>query len=154
MADYFLDSSALVKRYIHEIGSAWVGSFFDPSASNEVFVAAITSVEIIAAISRRARGGTITAADAALACSQFRADWLCDYQVIEVNEVLLQQALALAETHGLRGYDAVQLAAGTQVNRLCVSSGLAPIVFCSADNDLNAAAVREGLVVDDPNLHP
>jgi uncharacterized protein len=154
MADYFLDSSALVKRYVREIGSAWVSSLFDPSANNEVFVAAITSVEIIAAVSRRARAGTITAADAALTCNLFRADWICDYQVIETNEPLLQQAMALAETYGLRGYDAVQLAAGYQVNRLCVGSGLSPIVFGSADNDLNAAALREGLVVENPNLHP
>ncbi len=51
-------------------------------------------------------------------------------------------------------YFLVQLSAGSQVNRLCVGSGLAPIVFGSADSDLNAAAVCEGLVVDNPNLHP
>ncbi|MEH1937706.1 MAG: hypothetical protein V7L14_29155 [Nostoc sp.] len=30
MAVYFLDSSALVKRYISEIGSVWVLGLFDP----------------------------------------------------------------------------------------------------------------------------
>ena len=89
-----------------------------------------------------------------MTCSQFRADWLSDYQVIEVNDILLQQAMSLAEKYGLRGYDAVQLAAGSQVNRLCVGSGLAPIVFGSADSELNAAAAAEGLVVENPNFHP
>jgi predicted nucleic acid-binding protein len=154
MADYFLDSSALVKRYVSEIGSAWASGLFDPVLSNEVFVAAITSVEIVAAVTRRARGRTITTANAASTCNQFRADWLSDYQVVEVNEMLLQQAMTLAETYGLRGYDAVQLAAGRQINRLCTGSGLAPIVFISADSELNNAAIQEGLIVDNPNLHP
>lgn len=40
MAVYFLDSSALVKRYITEAGSAWVLRLFDPALNNEVFIAA------------------------------------------------------------------------------------------------------------------
>jgi len=55
MAVYVLDSSALVKRYINEIGSAWVLNLFDPALNNEVLIAAIASVEIVAAITRRIR---------------------------------------------------------------------------------------------------
>jgi hypothetical protein len=47
MAIYFLGSSALVKRYISETGSAWVLELFDPTLDNEFFVAAITGVEIV-----------------------------------------------------------------------------------------------------------
>lgn len=57
MAFYYLDSSALVKRYIGETGSAWVLSLFDPKLNNDVLIAAITGVEIIAAIIRRSRAG-------------------------------------------------------------------------------------------------
>ena len=42
MAVYFVDSSALVKRYIGETGSTWVLGLFDSALNNEVFVAAIT----------------------------------------------------------------------------------------------------------------
>lgn len=59
MAVYFIDSSALVKRYVNEIGSSYILSIFAPSLNNEVFIAAITGVEITAAIARRARGGSI-----------------------------------------------------------------------------------------------
>ena len=55
MADFFADSSALVKRYVSEVGSAWVAGLFDPSLSNEILVAAITGVEIVAVVARRAR---------------------------------------------------------------------------------------------------
>ncbi|MFB2970764.1 type II toxin-antitoxin system VapC family toxin [Aerosakkonema sp. BLCC-F183] len=71
MAIYFIDSSALVKRYISEIGSAWVLGLFDPTLNNEVFIAAITGVEIIAAITRRSRSGSISITDATLIRNQF-----------------------------------------------------------------------------------
>ena len=55
-----------------------------------------------------------------------------------------------ANTHELRAYDAVQLAAAVSLNRL--SGG--GIVLVSADQALNAAAVAEGLTVGDPTIHP
>jgi predicted nucleic acid-binding protein len=74
MAVYFLDSSALVKRYVNETGSAWVLGLYTPMPGNEFFVAATTGVEIVAAITRRARNGSIAIADAALVCNQLRSD--------------------------------------------------------------------------------
>ncbi|WP_244918150.1 type II toxin-antitoxin system VapC family toxin [Nostoc linckia] len=71
MARYFIDSSALVKRYISETGSAWVLGLFDPTLNNEVFIAAITGVEIIAAITRRSRSGSISITDATITRNQF-----------------------------------------------------------------------------------
>ncbi|AFZ18778.1 type II toxin-antitoxin system VapC family toxin [Allocoleopsis franciscana] len=154
MAIYFLDSSALVKRYISETGSAWVLGLFDPTLDNEFFVAAITGVEIVAAITRRTRNGSISAADAKLVCNQLRNDLQTDYQVVEIIEGLINSGMALAETHGLRGYDAVQLAAGYAVNELCIANGLPSIILVSADDELNLAAVNEGLLVENPNDHP
>jgi len=55
MAIYFLDSSALVKRYICETGSNWVCNLFNPSLGNQFFIAAIAGVEIVSAITRRAK---------------------------------------------------------------------------------------------------
>lgn len=154
MADYFLDSSALVKNYISETGSAWVSGLFDPALNNEVFIAAITPVEIIAAITRRARGGSIAASDATVACNLLRADLLTSYQIVELIDALIARAMTIAETHALRGYDAVQLASALEVNILCVSNGLPPLTFVSADDDLNSVALQEGLVVENPNAYP
>ncbi|MEI2580908.1 type II toxin-antitoxin system VapC family toxin [Scytonema sp. PRP1] len=154
MAVYFLDSSALVKRYISEIGSAWVVNLFDPALNNEVLIAAITFVEIIAAITRRARGGSISLTDATATCNLFRSDLLSEYQVVEITENIINSAMALAEVWGLRGYDAVQLAAGCAVNALCITNGLPPVNFVSADDELNKAAASEGLMVENPNNYP
>jgi uncharacterized protein len=153
MAVYFVDSSALVKRYISETGSMWVLELFEPALNNEIFIAAITGVEIIAAITRRARGGSISAVDATRACHQFKGDFQAEYQVVEILEEIIDSAMLLAETRELRGYDAVQLAAACAVNRFCVSSDMPPVTFVSADSELNRAAASEGLLIENPNTY-
>jgi predicted nucleic acid-binding protein len=154
MAFYFLDSSALVKRYISETGSAWVLGLFDPALNNEIFIAAISKVEIVAAITRRSRSGSISVTDATAIGDQFRRDSHKDYQVIEITENIINSGMALAETYGLRGYDAIQLAVGRAVNTLCLANDLPSIIFVSADNNLNVAVVSEGLLMENPSNHP
>jgi predicted nucleic acid-binding protein len=154
MAVYFLDSSALVKRYISETGSAWILGLFDPALNNEVFIAAITSVEIIAAITRRSRSGSISITDVTVTCNQFKSDLQKDYQIVEITENIINSGMVLSQTYGLRGYDAIQLAAGRAVNTLCIANGLPPITFVSADNELNAAVISEGLMIENPDSHP
>jgi uncharacterized protein len=108
---------------------------------------------MIAAITRRERGGSLTPADASAARADFRADLANEYQVVEMSPALANQAMALAEEHGLRGYDAIQLAAALEVNVVRLGEGLPPVILLSADAELNAAAATAGLIVDNPNEH-
>ncbi len=149
-----MDSSALVKRYIAETGSAWVQSQTDPAAGNQLYVARITGMEMIAAITRRQRSGATPSADAAAAITAFRADLAVAFFPLDVSEGLVSHAMDLAERHGLRGYDAVQLAAALELNARCLAAGAAPPLVITADTELNRAAAAEGLAVDDPNAHP
>lgn len=153
MAVYFIDSSALAKRYVSETGTAWVQAFTGLASGNSLYVARITLVELVAAISRRRKNGDLTPSDAAAALSDVRADFASDYQVIEVTAALVAEAESLAEKHALRGYDAVQLAAAIQVNAAFAASGRPAVILVSADLELNAAGAAEGLGVDDPNTH-
>ena len=57
----------------------------------------------------------------------------------------------MAERHGLRGYDAVQLAAARELRDQCRLLGLLEPTLVAADRELNAAAQFEGLSVDNPN---
>jgi hypothetical protein len=50
---YFLDSSALVKRYVQETGTSWVRSITRRSPSTVIYIARITTVEVSCAIARR-----------------------------------------------------------------------------------------------------
>lgn len=153
MAVYFIDSSALAKRYVSETGTAWVQALTDPASGNSLYAARITLVELVAAISRRRKNGDLSPAAAAAALTDVRADFASDYQVIEVTVALVAQAESLAEKHALRGYDAVQLAAAIQVNAAYVAAGRPAVILVSSDLELNAAGGAEGLGIDDPNTH-
>lgn len=153
MAICYFDSSAVVKRYAQETGTVWVTSILDPAADNAIYLARISAVEVISAFARRQRGNKLSAPDAAKAIADFRIDLANQYRLIEMTPALISRAMALAETHALRGYDAVQLAAALEVNARVTSLNLPSLTLISADAALNAAAQIEGLAVDDPNLH-
>jgi hypothetical protein len=50
VAVYFVETSALAKRYIAETGSMWLRALLDPSTGCSIYVVRVTAVEIIAAI--------------------------------------------------------------------------------------------------------
>lgn len=154
MAVYFFDSSALVKRHVTEAGSAWVRSLTRAKAAHTLYIARITAVEITSAITRRQRGGGLSRAQAGAIFGHFRRHLTQRYVVLELTPSLMADAMLSARAHGLRAYDAVQLAAALEVNRIHQPAGLGPVTLISADQDLNSAAAVEGLAVDDPTTHP
>ena len=151
MAVHFWDSSAVVKRYIREAGTAWVVDTADPSAGNRIYLARITGVEVISALVRQRRAGELSPRTAETAIARFRQDLVDQYRVVEVTRSLAERAMTLAEAHALRGYDAVQLAAGLEIHTYCRRLGIPLFYLVSADSALNEAAIREGLTVVDPN---
>jgi uncharacterized protein len=148
VAVYFLDTSTVVKRYVQETGTAWVQALTAPAAGHSPCLVRITLAEVVAAVTRRERGGHLSAQAAATALADFQYDFGHQYLIIEVSAALVDRAAALARKHALRGYDAVRLAAALEVH-----SEAPPLTLLSADVDLNAAASAEGLLVDDPNNH-
>ena len=55
MGTYFLDTSALVKRYVTEIGSDWVMTQCRSEAKHVVIISQATLVEAVATFCRKAR---------------------------------------------------------------------------------------------------
>jgi len=153
VAVYFFDSSALVKRYAQETGSEWVIATTEPQAGHTLYIARITAVEVVSAITRRRRSGALSETDAATASFDFRYDLSHQYRAVEVTATVIAQAMELVVKQALRGYDAVQLGAALVVHNLRVTLGLPAFVLVSADRELNAAATADGLTVDDPNDH-
>jgi predicted nucleic acid-binding protein len=154
VADYFFDTSGLVKRHVNEVGSRWVRSLTQAKAGHTLYIARITAVEMVAAITRRQRGGSLSAPQAGAILGHFRRHLANRYFILEVTPPLLSAAMNLSRTHGLRAYDAVQLAAALELDRGHQTAGFGPVPLISADRDLNAAAAAEGLAVDDPTTHP
>ncbi|MGC1272115.1 MAG: type II toxin-antitoxin system VapC family toxin [Planctomycetaceae bacterium] len=154
MDAFFLDSSALLKRYLRESGTTWVRAVTAPDAANRLYVSTLCLVEVISAITRRRRAGLIKAKYAAILVARFHRDYRGQYTSMDLVAPLLSDAVRLVETYGLRGYDAVQLASAVDVAESRRRSGFSSITFVSSDRELNVAAAAEGLAVDDPNDHP
>jgi predicted nucleic acid-binding protein len=152
MAAYFLDSSSLVKRYAVEPASARVRGLVDPAAGHDLLLARITGVEVASALARHVP--PLPPGDLVRVMPIFRLEFRTFFQVIPVDQALVNRAMTLAGLHRLRGYDAVQLAALVQLRRRFNRAGRPAPVLVSADAALNAAAVAESFAVEDPNLHP
>jgi predicted nucleic acid-binding protein len=150
---YFCDSSAIIKRYTIEAGSAYMIGLASPQSGAQIFVAQITQVEVISGLARLYREGIFMAQTLFLARQSVNYHVSRDYDVIAFSERIIQRAEEMLLQHPLRGYDAVQLASALDLRaRLLVASQITP-VFVSADRRLLAAAEAEGLITDDPNQH-
>jgi len=154
MTHYFLDSSALIKRYVVEIGTNWVRSIALPTSGNTVIVSHIIQVEVVSGTMRRKREGTINSRTAR--AIRLLTDRHCNrqYVVLGFNDQIAQHAEDLLEKHPLRAYDSIQLASALESNYRLIGAGLPPLIFISSDNRLLAIAIAEGLTTDDPNAHP
>jgi uncharacterized protein len=151
---YFLDSSALIKRYLPEQGTRWVRSITASGAGNNLFIASITPIEMVSGLARRAREGFLSAAYAH-AIRQVLDRYANQHYVgIGLTDQVAIRAKDLLEKHPLRAYDSVQLASALESNAILVAGGLAPLIFLSSDKRLLAIAVAEGIATDDPNRYP
>jgi uncharacterized protein len=130
-----------------------VENLTDPRSGNRIYVAAITHVEVIAAIARKKKGLLLSPTDAAAAIARFENDLQTDLRVFDLTPHVFAMAARLAERHALRGYDAVQLAVALEINAARTARRLAPLMLISSDIELNTAAQSEQLLTDDPNSH-
>jgi predicted nucleic acid-binding protein len=151
MATYYLDSSAVVKRYVAEVGSDWVRAICHDVQST-LFLSELDLVEVSSAFARRCRGGDITDEDRRSYLDLFIHDCAHHYHLIPIERPTIERAVDLAQQHYLRGYDAVQLASALTVNDHLVAAGLPSLTFVSADDDLVAAARSQQLLTENPNL--
>jgi predicted nucleic acid-binding protein len=151
---YQFDASAIVKRYVDEVGSDWVRAIVDPGSGNVISIADVTRAEVASAMARRAREGSITPDESSDLIRSFEAHCATQYRIVPTDHPIVDLAVDLIQRHPLRAYDAVQLATAAIVNRSLVTYGLPPLIFVSADDSLVAAAQAEGLAADDPNRYP
>jgi predicted nucleic acid-binding protein len=135
----YLDTSAFVKLILQEEGAVDARSWFDEAGLAVSSV--ITYPETCATLGRRARGPQGE--------SEHREAWIAElearWRLVVSVRVDPQTAGELALRHGLRGMDAVQLAAALNARaRLGRYADDAELVFAAFDRQLLAAAEREG----------
>lgn len=142
----YLDSSALIKKYVAEKGTREVREFF---ASGEMlWTSKISQAEVWSAFARRRRGGDLTASQYRRIVKSFERDWKA-FAVVEVSDEVMGMIRRIVERHPLRAFDAIQLASALWTRQNLGE----PIVFVGADEGLLKAAEAVALRVVNPERH-
>ena len=146
MASVYLDTSALIKLYVEEEGTARVLGLVAGTDGGQAVILDLALIECRSAVRRREREGDISRADADRILDRLEVDASSSYLVQPSNSAVIEEAARLIDRYPLRAYDAIQLA-GCVVVRAGVPAG---VTFVCADVQLCVAAGQEGLAVLNP----
>lgn len=135
----YVDTSALVKRYVQEPGSDHVDLVL--ASAQVVATSRVAYPEARSAFARRAREGAFSAEAHRRVVAQLDGE-LDAWVWIELGAELMRSAGRLAELHGLRGFDAIHLGSALELRRAFDGR---EVVFLGFDERLHVAATREGL---------
>lgn len=136
----YCDTSALIKRYIEEEGTAVVDRLW--SASLGIATSLVAFAETLAALSRKLREGILTETEYARALKVIKADF-DSFILVSITPELNAAIARLVRRYPLRGFDAIHLSAALAIR----DSGDIPVQFACFDHLLNEAAMKEGLPV-------
>jgi predicted nucleic acid-binding protein len=139
---YYVDTSALVKRYHVEPGSQRVDQLFGDPAST-FLTANIALTEVTSALDRKVQEGMLTRDALTTVLAAIARDLLEDFWLIEIERVHILKSQELILRHHLRTLDALHLAV------LLSLKDLAPVLV-SSDQKLLEAARQERFAVLDP----
>jgi predicted nucleic acid-binding protein len=147
----YLETSALVKLYIAEVGTPAMLHMASPLASHELAVLALSQVECVSAIRRRLREGDLQQSAAESVEQQLDRHMALRFLVQPLTDRVLDEAVTLLRRHPLRAFDALQLAGFLVLVSISKPDPADPPVFVSADERLLAAARTEAVEVQNPS---
>lgn len=134
----FKSKSALVKRYVAEAGSEAVNALI--AGASVIGTAAISHAEVSSALAKAVRMKLLSREEATSALQVFNSEWESLIR-LQLTEILISRAASLAWEHGLRGYEAVHLAAALFWQDMLGE----PITLASYDRQLWESAKVTGL---------
>jgi predicted nucleic acid-binding protein len=136
----YFDTSAVVPLLVVEAGSALAATLWD--GADRVVSARLVYPEGRAALAQAHRLGRLTARQLRAAVNEFDSRYE-QFDLVEIDAGLARHAGQLAEAHGLRGYDAVHLAAAHRVRDpdLVVVAGDQALLTAATADRISIAAV-------------
>ena len=116
----FFDSSAFAKRYIDEEGSDTVEQLCEEATALALSV--ICAPEIVSALNRRLRGGSLSRSQYREAKGRLSAE-VADATIVNLVPAVVADAIRILETNAVRAMDALHVACAIRWNaELFVSS--------------------------------
>ena len=157
----YLDSSALVKRYIREPGTESLGARIatEETTGQTLFTSALTFAEVHHALARRLKEKALSTAAFNEARQAFESDWINYLTVIELGSGVLSFIPEIFERTTLKSSDAVHLASAFWIRDLFrLSSRYGPkgskVTFVTSDLALAREASTSSLEVFNPQTAP
>ncbi|HNV49191.1 MAG TPA: type II toxin-antitoxin system VapC family toxin [Spirochaetota bacterium] len=136
----YIDTSALLKRYVSEEGSDRLDAIM--GTADEIVVSAITELELCSALRRLLANRVVNADGYRTVLNEFGTDYP-SFVCVPFDDVVADNAKALIDAHQLRTLDSIQLGAA-----LAVRDEIDCFVACDAK--LATAARKAGLKVFNP----
>ena len=148
---FFLDGSALAKRYVAEPGTPLVDHLFNQVAPDRLVVLNVGFAEVVSVLVRRKNAGVLSDATFAQALLQLGREIIhaVNLRKVEATNSLVIGALSHVQTHSINATDAVALhAAPGLAHHLCGQGD--DLVLIASDQRLLRAAQAEGLSTFNP----
>jgi hypothetical protein len=148
MTVYYLDTSAIMKRYRTEQGTDLANELFEDSLVEDQFYFSFLSIlEMTSSIVRLVKGNRLHETLGTEILARFRQDVLDIYRVWPMDEHITRSAVSVVENHKLRSGDAIHLASALEVQS--IASDLT-VVMVSTDLELLEASTTAGIVTLNP----
>lgn len=145
MTPYFVDTSALLKRYVLEEGSAVIDDLIRDAGA--LHISQVAAVELLSSLKRLEAVDRVLAPD--LYADLVQAFWsdveVGALSVLEVTSEAVRRAGELLEERYLSPIDALQVAMATSLQ-----PDRGSVIFVSSDAKLNTVVRSLGLDVLDP----
>lgn len=148
MTVFYVETSALVKRYRREAGTSLVDELLsDPLPADRFYTSFLSVLELTSAITRLMKGGELQQKAADEILSRFRQDLRQLVRVWPLDNDIAASAVSMVLEHRLRSADAIHLATATAI--FSVISG-PESVLVSSDRELLNAASEARITTLDP----
>lgn len=148
---FFLDASALAKRYSLEAGVDLLDYLFSKVPRDRLSCVLLGAAEVVSVLVRRRNGGLLSAVDFTQAMLNFTTEIVnaTDFRTLALENGVILSAMAFIETHSINSNDAVVLRLALDIANHVRSTG-DDVVLVASDRRLLRAAQAEGLATFDP----
>ena len=148
---FYLDASAMAKRYVVEQGTFVVNHLFRRVARDDMMCLTLGTIEVISVFVRKKNASAVPDTAFHQAMTDFRSEIIdaANFMKIPATDPLVNAAASLVAKHALNATDAVILRSVLDLVATLHTTGDA-LVLVTSDQRLLRAAQEEGVLTFDP----
>jgi predicted nucleic acid-binding protein len=148
---FYLDASALAKRYAPEPGTPVVNYLFSQMPAQRMFVLRLGAAEVVSILIRKRNAKILSRSITIQALTDLEAEIITQAALrkLDADADLINAALPLIVRHSINATDAVQLRSALDL-AVVLRAGGDDLAMVASDHRLLRSAQAEGLLVFNP----